>query len=193
MAKRSVAPQRGFFPQPAYLIGAFREDGEPNFTLITMVMFCSVVPPMLMFSSRADRPRMTSALALRSGVFSANMVTTGMVAVADYCGNTSGYNTQKCRDTGVSWSRGAVLDVPVLDDSPWVFECSVVDTVRRGSSTVFFGEVKNILVEERIRDATYGKVDMADLDPVVYAPSGYYRLGERVATVGEVGRVFPRT
>ncbi|MDI6893654.1 MAG: flavin reductase family protein [Bacillota bacterium] len=188
MVKRSVDPQRGFFPQPAYLIGAFREDGEPNFTLVTWITFCCVNPPTLMFSSRGKR--MTSACVLRTELFSANLVTTGMLPVADYCGNTSGFNTNKCLDTGASWSRGVVLDVPVLEDSPWIFECALVRTVEHGDSVVFFGEVKNILVDERIPDPAYGKVDMAGLDPVIYAPVHYYNVGQRVGSVGDSKRVF---
>lgn len=189
MARRSIAPQRGFFPQPAYVIGAFRDDGEPNFTLITWITFCSVSPPTVMFASRGEK--MTPTLVVKTRAFSANLVTTGMVQMADYFGNTSGYQTSKCADTGVAWSRGSVLDVPVLDDSPWVFECALVNTVHQSGSRVFFGEVKNILIDHRVPDPTYGKVDMGLLDPVVYAPVHYYAVGHRVATVGDARQVFP--
>ena len=52
MQKHSLTPQRGFFPQPSYLIGTFKDDAAPNFTLITFITFCSINPPMLMFASR---------------------------------------------------------------------------------------------------------------------------------------------
>jgi len=41
MGKYSLSPQRGFFPQPTYLIGTYKEDGNPNFALITWITFCS--------------------------------------------------------------------------------------------------------------------------------------------------------
>lgn len=44
-----------FFPQPSYLTGAFKDDGTPNFDLITWITFCSVNPPMLMFESRGRK------------------------------------------------------------------------------------------------------------------------------------------
>lgn len=186
--KRSVAAQRGFFPQPAYVIGAFRDDGDPNFTLITWITFCSVDPPTLMFASRGHK--MTPALVVRTGAFSANLVTVSMVHLADYFGNVSGHTTSKCADTAVCWSRGAVLDVPVLDDSPWVFECELVKTVSYANSMVFFGEVRNILVDERTADSAYGRVDTSLLDPVVYAPLHYYALGRRVASVGDGSQFY---
>ena len=74
MKKRSLKPQRGFFPQPSYLIGTFKDDNTPNFALITMITFCSIEPPMLMFASRGRK--LTRKLVEEKGVFSANLVTT---------------------------------------------------------------------------------------------------------------------
>lgn len=68
-----------------------------------------------------------------------------MLECADYCGVTSGYQTDKRADAGIAWSRGAVLEVPVLDDSPWIFECQVVQTVNVGDGTICVGEIRNIL------------------------------------------------
>lgn len=62
MSKRSVPPQRGFFPQPAYLIGCFREDGTPTFTLTTWVTYAAAEPPTLLFTARnAGQGRLTTA------------------------------------------------------------------------------------------------------------------------------------
>ncbi len=189
MSKRSIAPQRGFFPQPVYLIGAFKQDGAPTFTLITWLTFCSVNPPVLMFSSSLAKA--TPALVEKGRVFSANLVTTEMLGPADYFGATSGHKTDKVGDTGVAWKPGEVLEVPVLGDSPWVFECTLLETHRVFSNTVFFGEVKNIMVDDRIQDVSYGKVDMADLDPAIYAPTRYYSVGTRLAEVGFSRDLFP--
>ncbi|TGA95820.1 hypothetical protein E4665_17365 [Sporolactobacillus shoreae] len=98
MQKRSLAPQRGFFPQPSYLIGTYKEDGSPNFALITWVTFCSVNPPMLMFASRGKK--LTRELVEKNGIFSANLVSTDMMYMADYFGNTSGYKKNKCDEIG---------------------------------------------------------------------------------------------
>lgn len=55
--------------------------------------------------------------------------------------------------------RGAILDFLILD----------------------FTEIKNILDDERIADPAYGsQVGVTALDPVVYAPLHYYRLGQRI-------------
>ena len=187
MTKRSIAPQRGFFPQPVYLIGCFNEDGRPNFTLKTWITCASTKPPIIMFTAgdAHQGTKETAKRVLETGVFSASLVTISMIELADYCGITSGYQTDKVTDTGVAWSRGAVLDVPVLDDSPWVYECAVVKTLDIGNGTVYFGEIKNILVDDGIPDATRGKVDVSSLSPAVYAPMKYFSLGPQVYAVGD--------
>lgn len=192
MSKHSVSPLRGFFPQPVYLIGCFKEDGRPNFTLKTWITFAAAEPPTVLFVAGDTRreKKKTADRVLETGVFSANLVTVPMLEYADYCGVTSGYHTDKCADAGIAWSRGAVLDVPVLDDSPWVYECQVVRTVDSGSGTVYFGEVRNMLVGDQIPDPQWGKVDVGALNPAVYAPGRYYALGEQVRSVGDSLRAF---
>lgn len=58
MNKHSIPPQRGFFPQPVYIVGALASNGQPNFTLITWLTFCSVTPQLLMFASRGEKRRL---------------------------------------------------------------------------------------------------------------------------------------
>lgn len=182
MGKYSLSPQRGFFPQPAYLIGTYKEDGNPNFALITWITFCSVNPPMIMFASRGEK--MTRELVEKNGMFSANLATSNMMLMADYFGNTSGYEKNKCEDIKVEYSRGNTLNVPVLKESPWVYECSLVDVIEKGNGFIYIGEIKNILVDEAIEDTGYGSIDMIKVDPLIYSPGQYYRITESIGTVG---------
>lgn len=182
MGKRSLQPQRGFFPQPAYLIGTYKEDGSPNFALITWITFCSVDPPMMMFASRGKK--LTRELVEKNGMFSANLVTADMMFMADYFGNTSGNEKNKCEDIQAEYSRGNVLNVPVLNESPWVYECSIVDIIEKGSGYIYIGEIKNIMVDDSIEDTGYGKIDLVNLDPLIYSPGNYYRISKKIGTVG---------
>lgn len=183
MSKRSILPQRGFFPQPSYLVGTYKEDGEPNFALITFVTFCSVDPPMLMFASRGKKA--TREQVERNKMFSVNLVTTEMMDIADYFGTHSGYSLDKCMVANVAFSKGEAVNAPVLDMSPWIYECELSDIIQVEGGAVYIGKVKNILVDDKIKDTDYGKIDMINVDPLIYAPGGYYKLGGRVGNVGE--------
>lgn len=182
MKKYSLAPQRGFFPQPSYLIGTFKDDSTPNFALITWITFCSVDPPMLMFASRGRK--ITRELVEKNGIFSANLVSTKMMYMADYFGNTTGYEKNKCKDIDVKYIKGKVLNVPVLEESPWIYECKLMDTIKNGNGYIYIGEVKNILVDESIKDTSYGNIDMTSIDPLIYAPGKYYKLSQSIGSVG---------
>lgn len=183
MAKRSILPQRGFFPQPSYLIGTYKDDGSPNFALITFITFCSVNPPMLMFASRGKR--VTREQVEKNKVFSANLVTTQMMDIADYFGIQSGFCADKCAVANVDCSKGEILNVPVIDKSPWVYECELADTIQVGDGAIYIGSIKNILVDEIIADTNYGQIDMTIVNPLIYSPGGYYNIGGRIGNVGD--------
>ncbi len=185
LTKRSVAPQRGFFPQPAYLVGCFAQDGRPIFSLKTWVTFAGLNPPTLMFVGRNARKKATTLRILEAGVFSASLVIEDLLEAADYCGSVSGLTADKVADTGMAWERGAVLDVPLPSLSPWTYECRVARTLDWGDATIFFGEVENILVDEGIGTAERGTVDIPALKPVIYAPTAYYSLGRRLMEQGQ--------
>jgi len=187
MKKRSLAPQRGFFPQPSYLIGTFKDDGTPNFALITWITFCSVNPPTIMFASRGKK--LTRELVEKKGLFSVNLVTTKMMRMADYFGNTSGYEKNKCEDIGIKYEKGMVLNVPVLEESPWIYECSLVETIVLNGGYVYIGEVKNMLIDEAIEDTAYGKIDMTTVDPLIYAPGKYYKIAASIGSVGDSKKI----
>ena len=64
----------------------------------------------------------------------------------DYFGTRKAKDGQKNAMTyGVS--RGEKLDVPVLDESPWVYECEVKETITTGDSTTFFCYIRNIQID----------------------------------------------
>jgi flavin reductase (DIM6/NTAB) family NADH-FMN oxidoreductase RutF len=182
MGKYALPPQRGFFPQPVYLIGTYKDDGSPNFALITWVTFCSVEPPMLMFASRGKK--LTRELVEKNKMFSANLVKTEMMPMTDYFGITSGYNHNKCEAVQAEAFPGSSLNVPILKASPWVYECALVDVIAEGNGFIYVGEVKNIMVDDTIADTGYGKIDMVQLDPLIYAPGQYYNLSKGIGTVG---------
>lgn len=111
--------------------------------------------------------------------------------MADYFGNTSGYEKNKCEDIQAEYSKGAILNVPALKESPWVYECSLVDIIAKGGGYIYIGEIKNILVDEVIEDTEYGKIDMIHLDPLIYAPGQYYKITESIGKVGYSKKIEP--
>lgn len=86
-------------------------------------------------------------------IFSANLVTEELLPIADYFGNTEGYNDNKM-NASVETERGRVLNVPILAKSPWVYELEVDRSIALDGGEVFFCKVRNVLADEFICDET---------------------------------------
>jgi flavin reductase (DIM6/NTAB) family NADH-FMN oxidoreductase RutF len=84
-------------------------------------------------------------------IFSANLVTESILPLADYFGNTDGYSANKMNIV-VGTTKGPVLNVPVLDDSPLAFELEVSQSIPLDDGEVFLCKVRNVLVDERLND-----------------------------------------
>ncbi len=182
MDKRFLSPQRGFFPQPCYIIGTMKEDDTADFALVTFITFCSVEPPMLMFTLRGSK--LTRELVEKNKTFSSNLVTEAMMEMADYFGTASGYKHDKAKEAEAAYTLGKQCFVPILEDSPWVYECELSDTKNVGDGTIYIGKICGIHVSDRISDISYGKIDMQQVNPLIYAPGQYYRISEGIGKVG---------
>ena len=127
MKRKSVRPVYSMVVQPAFIIGTNNEDGTDNFAPITWVSVTHEEGDgYLLVISMAGTKR-TKLNVLRTGIFSVNLVNQKMLHLMDYFGTHKAIDGAK---NGMAYdvSRGEVLDIPVLDDSPWVYECKVKQT-----------------------------------------------------------------
>ena len=181
MAKRkSVQPVYSMCVQPAFIIGTNNEDGSANFAPITWVSVTHEAGDVYLLVISMSGTKQTKLNVLRTGVFSANLVSTDMLPLMDYFGSRHGKKDR------IPWgvSRGEVLDVPVLDDSRWVYECEVARTLETGDSTNFFCAIRNIQMDERLECRDTFDVDLTVLDPVIYSGK-YHSLGKVLGEIGD--------
>ena len=184
MAKRrSVAPLFSMCVQPAFILGTNNEDGTANFAPITWVSVTQEGDDGYMLVVSMFGTKRTKQNVLRTGMFSANLVSVDMLPLMDYFGSRHAADGKKDRfDYAVS--RGEVLDVPVLDQSRWVYECEVARTVETGNSTTFFCPIRNIQMDERLSCRDLFDVDLTVLDPVIYSGK-YHSLGKLLGDIGD--------
>jgi len=183
--RKSVDPHFSMCVQPAFIIGTNNEDGTHNFAPITWLsVTCEGGEEYLLVISMFGTKR-TKQNVIRTGKFSANLVSTDMLGLMDYFGTHRGEDGAKDK-IPYAVSKGAVLDVPVLDASRWVYECEVARSVDIGESTTFFCRIKNVQMDAELACADAFDVDLTKLDPVVY--SGKYHNIDRV--LGEIGDFY---
>lgn len=183
MKRKSVEPTFSMCVQPAFIIGTNNEDGSHNFAPITWLSATHEEGNQYLLVISMAGTKKTKQNVLRTGIFSANLVNTSMIPLMDYFGT---HRAEEGPKDGISYevSRGEVIDVPVLEDSPWVYECEVVHQYETGDSTTFFAKIKNVQVTEDFSSEDIFDVDLTKLDPVIYSGQ-YHSLGERLGGIGD--------
>ena len=181
--RRSVDPIYSMCVQPSFIIGTNNEDGTANFAPITWVSVTHEEGDGYLLVISMSGKKRTKQNVLRTKIFSANLVSTDMLPLMDYFGTRHAENGRKDgKDYAVS--RGTVLDVPVLDQSRWVYECEVSQTMETGDSTTFFCTIRNIQMDERLQCRNIFDVDLTVLDPVIYSGK-YHSLGKLLGNIGD--------
>ena len=184
MAKRrSVDPIYSMCVQPAFIIGTNNEDGTANFTPITWVSVTHEEGDGYLMVISMFGTKMTKKNVLRTGIFSANLVSTDMLPLMDYFGSKHAKDGAK-NDMSYNVSRGEIVDVPVLDESRFVYECEVERTVETGDSTTFFCRIRNIQMDEKLVCEDIFDVDLTVLDPVIYSGK-YHSIGKMLGNIGD--------
>ncbi|WP_026516157.1 flavin reductase family protein [Butyrivibrio sp. MC2021] len=183
MKRKSVDLTFSMVVQPSFIIGTNNEDGSYNFAPITWVSAtCEGGDDYLivisMFGTKATKQNV-----VRTGLLSVNLVNREMLPIMDYFGSKHAKDGEK-NDIKYGVSRGAVLDVPTLDESPWVYECEVAKSVETGDSTTFFCHIRNVQMDERISPKNTFDIDLTELDPVIYSGK-YHSLGEKLGEIGD--------
>ena len=181
--RRSVAPVYSMCVQPSFIIGTNNEDGSANFAPITWVSVTHEAGDGYLLVVSMSGTKRTKQNVLRTGMFSANLVSTDMLPLMDYFGTRHAKDGKK---DGMEYpvSRGEALDVPVLDQSRWVYECEVFRTVETGDSSTFFCRIRNIQMDERLHCRDPFDVDLTVLDPVIYSGK-YHSLGKLLGSIGD--------
>ncbi len=181
--RKNVDPVYSMCVQPAFIIGTNNEDGSANFAPITWVSVTHEEGDGYLLVVSMFGTKMTKQNVLRTGLFSANLVSTDMLPLMDYFGSRHAADGRK-EGVAYAFSRGAVLDVPVLDDSRWVYECEVKKAVETGDSTTFFCRIVNIQMDERMVCRDTFDVDLQALDPVIYSGK-YHSIGKLLGDIGD--------
>lgn len=172
MERISNVPENKFCPQTLFLYGTYKEDGTPNFGLFCW--FSYFLDEQLGVMCCIGGEKLTKDRIKEGKVFSANMVTESLLPIADYLGNTDGYKSGKM-DIPIEIEQGKVLNVPVLKDSPWVFELEVQQSIPLNGSEIFLCKIHNTIVAKALKDTSLSVDERLRLAaPVTWIGEGLY-------------------
>ena len=181
--KKNIGQTLALYPTPAVVAGT-EVNGKVNWLLVAHVGIIGHDHIMLSMHKAHYSNQGVKA----TGKVSVNMVDEDMLQRADYVGCVSGAKTDKSEV--FAWYPGEA-GTPVIDESPLVMECEVVDNYETDTFDNFICKITNTYAEEDILNDK-GKPDYNKLKPVLFEMPNYTYLqtGGAIAKCTTLGKTF---
>jgi flavin reductase len=182
----AFAGPKGLIPAPVVVVGVYKDDGQPNFSVAAAAATVCSGPPILSVSFR--EATLTHSLLPKRKEFTINVVSASQIAQIDYVGSRPGATEDNASTVGWATANASKVNAPYSPAFGIVYQCRLFDSQLLGSHTIFYGEV----VEVNVRNDYVGEggvLAIAKLDPLVFslAERGYFRIaGEKFAQGVEV-------
>jgi flavin reductase (DIM6/NTAB) family NADH-FMN oxidoreductase RutF len=185
--KRSLGAKTLIYPTPTWIVGTYDREGRPNGMAAAWGGICCSEPPCVAVSLRKATYSFGSLMERRA--FTVSVPCQAQVREADYFGLTSGRNTDKFADTGLTPVPSDLVDAPYVREFPLVLECKVVHVHELGLHTQFVGQILDVKAEEEVLDAA-GMPDIRKVLPIVFSPGNrvYYGIGASLGHAFAVGK-----
>ena len=188
--KKRLGPQNRIYPMPIPLIMSGVGDEASMLALAWITCAGSKPPAVAMVMGRRHH---TLALIRETGEFTVNFAPTRLATEVDYCGLTSGRDTDKVADTGLTLVSSAVVAPPLIAECPFNLECRLMGEIELPTgSLMIVGEIVETHANEDVLDETGEKPSVALMDPLVYITGEreYWTLGEKIADAYSVGKTL---
>ncbi len=183
MKKITIGPMPYMSVMPTVLVGAMVE-GKPNYMVAAWATVACMAPPMVCVAINKGRHTLKGITEHKT--FSLNVPSVGQVIETDYCGIVSGAHEDKSR---VFHSVLGILETaPLAEECPVNIECRLFQAVDCGSHMLVIGEVAEI--HANMSCITDEKPDIKKINPIVYAQSAYFGVGNEVGKAFSVGKKY---
>lgn len=166
------------YPVPVLMVATYNDDGSVNVMNLHEAMRTNAGDLALCIGPRSKTHENISK---RKG-FTVALVNQKLMAAVDYFGTVSGHMVaDKFARTGLKASKCRYVNAPMIEDSPVVYECELIDFVQSGSFTTVLATVKNILADESVINPS-GQIDALKMGMLLYDPfaANYISLNEIV-------------
>lgn len=183
--KKDIGKIPAIFPMPVLMIGTYDENGKVDVMNAAWGQVCDNDRIIL---SLTESHKTVKNIKLNKA-FTVALADRAHVEVADYFGIVSGNNAEdKFERTGYHAVKSEKVNAPIIEEFPIVMECELAEIIDTDSIYGIVGKILNTKVEEDALSEN-GKVDVRKLDALMFDQfqSGYYTVGEKVATAWNAG------
>ena len=179
-----LPPSTLLSPTPVVLVSSAdpKQPERPDMVTVAWAGTVNSEPPMVSVSLRKDR--WSHGLITASGEFVVNLVDEKMARALDFCGVRSGRDTDKAKETGLSYIPADRMDTaPAVAGSPLSLCCKVRQTLELGSHDMFIGEVVSVMVRKDLLDEE-GRLHLEKAGLIAYSHGLYQKLGDVIGFFG---------
>ena len=183
--KKEIGSTLALYPTPVVVVGT-EVNGKINWLLVAHIGIIGHDRIMLSMHKAHYSNQGVKA----TGKLSVNMVDESMLERADYVGCASGAKAEKSDVFVYHFGTGGT---PVIDESPLVMECEVVDNYETETFDNFICKITHTYAEEKILNEK-GKPDYTKLKPVLFEMPNYayLRTSGEIAKCTTLGRNYKR-
>ena len=191
--KTSFGPKKIMFPSPVALVVTGTME-KANIVTIAWVSLLTSQPPSLGIS--VGQKGFSGREIKKNGEFTVNIASAGIMTEADYCGITSGSDTDKFFETGLTKMASSVVNSPIIKECPLNIECQLIQADIVGATNHFIGKIVETHIDtDKLADTgDYTSFDIEAIDPLVYIGGAreYRRIGEKTGDAYHIGKKLRR-
>ena len=179
--KVKMKPYTALFPCPVVLVTCVDSTGKPNIITLAWAGTVCSEPPAVGLGIRPSR--YSYKLIENSKEFVVNIPTAKIIKETDYCGVTSGRDTDKFSETKLTPEKADKVKAPLIRECPVNMECTLKNIVSLGAHDLFIGEIVQVHIDQDILDDK-GNIDIKKADPFTYNQGEYWNLHKKLGTYG---------
>ena len=180
--KKNIGNKLALYPTPATVVGTVGEGGKVNWLLVAHLGIVSHSKLLLSIHSSHHSVKAID----ETKRLSINIIDESFVADADYTGTVSGAKVDKSE---VFEYHLGEAGMPIIEKSPLVMECEVIDTYEIDGFKNYICAILNTYIEEDKLDEK-DKPDYAKIKPVLFEMPTYkyLRTGDIIGDCATMGR-----
>ena len=176
------------YPVPVLMVATYNDDGTVNVMNLHEAMRTNAGDLALCIGPRSK----THDNVEKRRAFTVALVNQKLLAQVDYWGSVSGRNIpDKFERTGAMAVKSRFVNAPMIEGSPLVIECQLIEIVRGANFSTVLARIVNVAADASVLDQN-GRVDSLKTGMILYDPfgTGYVNLGQRVGTAWGEGKKF---
>ncbi|OPJ59843.1 flavin reductase family protein [Clostridium chromiireducens] len=176
------------YPAPVLMVGTYNDDGTVNVMNLHECTRTNAGDLALCIGPRSK----THENIKKRRAFTVALVNKNLIKEVDYFGIVSGHRVpDKFEKTGLKAVKSERVNAPIIEGSPLVIECELIEVVRTNNFTTVLARIVNVAADESVLDKT-GRIDAKKTGMLFFDSfsNSYFSLGEKAGNAWVEGKKY---